>query len=156
MMFPISFEYIALALLLLIILILAIWVFQLEIRLKKLCRGKKGTSLEQTLQDVLAEAQQLAKDQQSLVAKHTIMEEKLVGSIQGVATVRFNPFKDSGSNQSFATAFLNKQGDGVIISSLYARERVSIFAKPITNFVSSYELSQEEKDALTQARANFK
>ena len=80
------------------------------------------------------------------------INQKLQKSIRGVETVRFNPFKDSGSNQSFATAFLNEEGDGVVISSLYSRERVSIFAKPVKHLVSSYELSEEERGALQNAK----
>jgi hypothetical protein len=58
--------------------------------------------------------------------------------------VRFNPFEDAGSNQSFAIGLLNEQGDGVVVSSLYARERMSVFAKPIQQHNSSHELTTEE------------
>lgn len=57
-----------------------------------------------------------------------------------------------GSKQSFATALLNEHGDGVVISTLYSRERTSVFAKPIKKFDSEYELTPEETQALTEAR----
>jgi hypothetical protein len=66
-------------------------------------------------------------------------------------TIRFNPFPDQGSNQSFAIGLLNEEKDGVVISSLYSRERMSVFAKPIKNGKSDYELTQEEKEALQKA-----
>ena len=47
---------------------------------------------------------------------------------------------------------LNEDGDGVVLSSLYSRERMSIFAKPILNRKSVYELTSEEKEALEKAR----
>ena len=50
---------------------------------------------------------------------------------RGFETIRFNPFPDQGSNQSFAVGMVNEDGDGVVFSSLYSRERMSIFAKPI-------------------------
>ncbi|NIT70429.1 DUF4446 family protein, partial [candidate division KSB1 bacterium] len=59
----------------------------------------------------------------------------------GVGTVRFNPFKGTGGGQSFAAAFLSEHGNGVVISTLYSRERVSVFAKPIQSFASEYELT---------------
>lgn len=82
------------------------------------------------------------------------VERRLKRSVQAVHTVRFNPFKGTGNggNQSFATAFLTEDGDGVILSSLYAREHVSVFSKPIMKHASEFELSQEEKDALEKAK----
>jgi len=47
---------------------------------------------------------------------------------------------------------LNEDGDGVVFSSLYSRERMSIFAKPIKNGKSEYELTEEEKEALKKAK----
>ena len=46
---------------------------------------------------------------------------------------------------------LNEEGDGVVFSSLYSRERMSVFAKPIKNNKSEYELTSEEKEALKKA-----
>ena len=76
---------------------------------------------------------------------------KLRKSIRGLETVRFNPFPDQGSNQSFAIGMLNEENDGIVLSSLYSRERMSIFAKPIKNGKSEYELTNEEKEAITKA-----
>jgi len=73
-----------------------------------------------------------------------------------VETIRFNPFKGNGSggNQSFSTAFVNEEGDGVVISSLYSREHISVFAKPIKKMSSEYEMTKEEKDSLEKASEN--
>ena len=81
-------------------------------------------------------------------------EERLKRSVQSVETVRFNPFKGTGDggNQSFATAFINEEGDGVVISSLYSRDRVSVFSKPLKNHTSEHEMSGEEKEALEEAK----
>lgn len=76
---------------------------------------------------------------------------KLKKSVRGVETLRFNPFPDQGSNQSFAIGMLNEEGDGVVLSSLYSRDRMSVFAKPVKNHKSEYELSEEEKEALKKA-----
>ena len=81
-----------------------------------------------------------------------VHDTKLGESIRGIGTVRFNPFGELGSNQSFAIALLNEANNGVVISSLYTRERVSVFAKPIKNMQSEYELSDEEKEALAKAK----
>jgi hypothetical protein len=85
------------------------------------------------------------------------VDKKLKKTISGLETVRFNPFKGTGSggNQSFATAFLNREGNGVIVSSLYSRDHVSIFSKPIKNMTSEYELTTEEKSALQKAKESI-
>ena len=80
------------------------------------------------------------------------INKRLKTSVTGVGVVRFNPFTNSGGNQSFAIALLNEHGNGVIISTLYGRERTSIFAKPVVKFASEYELTKEETEALEQAK----
>ena len=80
-----------------------------------------------------------------------VINMKLKKSIRGLETVRFNPFPDQGSNQSFAIGMLNEEGDGVVFSSLYSRERMSVFAKPVKNKKSEYELSAEEREVLKKA-----
>jgi hypothetical protein len=73
-------------------------------------------------------------------------------SIQGIGIVRFNPFKESGGNQSFSIAFLDGNKDGVVISSLYGREGNRVFAKPIKKGKSEYLLTEEEKKAIEEAK----
>jgi hypothetical protein len=68
--------------------------------------------------------------------------------------VRFNPFKGTGSggNQSFSAAFVNERGDGLVLTSMYARDRISMFAKPLKAFASEFELSEEEKESIEKSK----
>jgi hypothetical protein len=143
---------IILYILIFVIAILIAWVVKTEIRIRKIFAGKKGGDLENVISLLLQDIEKLQKsgDQTNLNIKQ--IEQKLKTSIRGLETVRFKPFKDSGSNQSFAIALINEEGDGVIISSLYSRERMSIFAKPIKKYSSEYELTQEEKDVLSKVK----
>ncbi len=52
-------------------------------------------------------------------------------AIQRTGLVRYNPFEDTGGNQSFAVALLDANGDGVVVSSLHARNGTRIYAKAI-------------------------
>ena len=74
--------------------------------------------------------------------------------IQEIGIVRFNPFKETGGNQSFSIALLDGNKDGVVISSLYGREESRVFAKPIKNGESEYLLTEEEKKAIEKAKEN--
>lgn len=135
-----------------ILIALALWVMRQERRLNKFLYGKDAKSLEDTIVNMRGEIERFDASQKDTVEYLKSIDQKLQKSIRGVETVRFNPFKDSGSNQSFATAFLNEDGDGVILSSLYSRDRVSIYAKPVKHLASSYELSVEERSALRGAQ----
>ena len=46
---------------------------------------------------------------------------------------------------------MDEKGDGVVISSLYSRDKVSVYAKPLVEGKSEYELSEEEKDVVSKA-----
>ena len=83
-----------------------------------------------------------------------LAESRLRGSVSGIGIVRFNPFsgEGQGGNQSFALAVLDEQGSGVVLSTLYSRDRVGVYAKPLAAFASTYELSDEEKQAIERAR----
>jgi hypothetical protein len=63
---------------------------------------------------------------------------------------------DSGGHQSFASAFLDENGNGLIISTLHSRDRVNVFAKEIKQFSAAVSLTEEEKTALTQAKESCK
>lgn len=74
-------------------------------------------------------------------------------SIQKIGLKRFNPFNEVGSNQSFVIALLDNKNDGLIISSLFLREGMRIYAKPLKNGKSKYSLSEEEKETIKEAIA---
>jgi hypothetical protein len=134
-----------------IIVILAIWILLLERRLKSFFAGTKSKNLEGVLTDISKQIAEVKKTQVQINEHLYTVDTRLNKSIRSIQTKRFNPFEDAGSNQSFALSFLNDDGDGVIISSLYARDRMSIFAKPITKGQSEFELSIEEKEVLKKS-----
>ncbi|MEX2028859.1 MAG: DUF4446 family protein [Candidatus Paceibacterota bacterium] len=134
------------------IAVIAIWIAVTEKRLKRFFLGKKAKDLEDTITHLENEVVQLNKTTERLQKEIAIITTKLKKSIRGLETIRFNPFPDQGSNQSFAIGMLNEDGDGVVFSSLYSRERMSVFAKPVKNNKSQYELSAEEKEALEKAK----
>lgn len=84
---------------------------------------------------------------------HTALERRSRGSLQHIGLVRFNPFEDTGSDQSFAIALLDDQHDGIVLSSLHGRTNTRVFAKPVDNGTSSHALSDEESQAIRIAIA---
>lgn len=72
--------------------------------------------------------------------------------IQRVGVVRFNPFPDTGGNQSFVVALLDATGDGVVLSSLHARGGTRIYLKQLAGGRAETALSEEETEAIRRAR----
>lgn len=135
-----------------IILIDAVWVVATEKRLKRFFLGKKAKDLEETILILENDLSKLKTAKENTEKELTTINNKLKKSIRGLETIRFNPFPDQGSNQSFAIGMLNEENDGLVISSLYSRDRMSIFAKPIKNGKSEYELTKEEREAIEKAK----
>ncbi|OHA59887.1 MAG: hypothetical protein A2589_02475 [Candidatus Vogelbacteria bacterium RIFOXYD1_FULL_46_19] len=135
-----------------LIFVLAVWIFTLEWRLKKLFRGQKGQDLEGVMADLGQAMDGVIQKSKHDDALFEDIYRRLRHTLQRLHTVRFNPFSDQGSNQSFATALMDEDGNGVVMSSLYSRDKVSIYAKPLTHFQSEYELSKEEARAIDEAR----
>lgn len=71
-------------------------------------------------------------------------------SVQKVGFLRFNPFRDTGGDNSFIAVFLDRNNHGILISSLYTREGVRLYAKQIENGISKHHLSEEEKKVLEE------
>jgi hypothetical protein len=93
----------------------------------------------------------VAAELDELAARAAVLEANGRRAFQKVGLVRFNPFEDTGGNQSFALALLDSQGDGFVVSSLHARTGTRIYAKVLTAGRSEAALSNEETEALRRA-----
>jgi hypothetical protein len=137
-----------------VIIILIGWIIRLEVRISRFLIGKNAKSLEDSFVTITKDLKELHEFTKGMEQYLTEVEKRLKRSVQSVETIRFNPFKGTGSggNQSFSAAFVNERGDGVVLTSMYARDRISMFAKPLKAFQSEFELSEEEKEALENSK----
>ena len=92
-------------------------------------------------------------DVDSVAARTAVVERDLQTTFGRIGLVRFNPFEDTGGNQSFALALLDGHGDGFVVSSLHARAGTRVYAKAIAGGASEAALSAEEGEALRLALA---
>jgi hypothetical protein len=122
-------------------------------RLETITRGSDDQSLEAILGSHLERVRNVVRDVDQLAARTAILERDLRGSLGRVAMVRYNPFEETGGNQSFALAILDAKGDGFVLSSLHARAGTRVYAKAVTGGASETALSDEESEALRQALA---
>ena len=83
-----------------------------------------------------------------------MIEGGLRGAVQRVALIRFNPFEETGGNQSFALALMDAAGNGLVISSLHARAGTRIYGKALVGGRAETALSAEETEAVRVALAS--
>jgi hypothetical protein len=126
-------------------------VSSLAARLSGLTRGEGGHSLEAILEGHVRRVGEVDTKVRTIDKRTTALEAQGRKAIQRVGLVRFNPFEDTGSNQSFAMALLDEDGDGVIVSSLHTRQATRVYVRPVNGGVAERALSDEEQQALAQA-----
>ncbi len=114
-----------------------------------------GPSLEGR---VLALAEGLAENRRATeqVARAAdALAAHLAGTPRHVGMVRFNAFGVGGTALSFALALLDDHGTGVVLSSIYGREESRVYVKTVEAGVSPLRLTEEEKQAVRNARLRY-
>lgn len=128
------------------------WRFlQLQKQYGQFLKGAEATQIEtlvkkygDNVEDALQKLDEMAQFSANL-------HKQLQFAISKQALIRFNPFGDTGGDQSFVLAILDNHNNGVIISSVHARTGTRVYAKEILNGLSKYNLSDEETIALQKA-----
>lgn len=126
---------------------------RLQERLDGLTRGAAGRSIEATLHAHLDKVLEVAHELDELSARAAVVEGQSRRALQRVGLVRFNPFEETGGNQSFAVALLDARGDGFVVSSLHARAGTRVYAKSLSGGQADSPLSTEEARAVERALA---
>jgi hypothetical protein len=115
-----------------------------------------GNSLDDLLGQYINEVKKIRENLDQSNKRLEKTEAKIRSSVDRVELVRFNAFENMGSDLSFAMAFLNQEGNGIVLSSINSREESRVYAKPISGGQSTYHLSEEEKKAISKARETIK
>jgi hypothetical protein len=66
--------------------------------------------------------------------------------------VRYDAFDDTGSDLSYALALLNRDGTGVVLTSIYSRTDTRTYGKAVERFQPQANASEEELRAIGLAR----
>lgn len=120
-----------------------------------LTKGVNEKNLKSILESLLKEVDLSKKEIDSLKRYCLKLEREGLLHIQKMGLIRFNPFKDTGGDQSFVLSLIDGNNTGVIISGLYSRSGTRWYAKKIKDGKGvDHELTDEEKKALKEAREN--
>jgi hypothetical protein len=108
-------------------------------------------ALRVALEDQAGQIKRLEQAARALNATDKRLQGAIDGGVRRVALLRYDAFEDVGGRLSFSCALLDEYGSGVVITSINGRQETRVYAKPITEAHSSYNLSLEEEEAIRQA-----
>lgn len=135
------------------LLILTVLYWRMSTHYNKLAKGTNGKTLKSILETVLNDLKISQKDIDFLKGRCDKIESDNLLHIQKVGLLRFNPFKDTGGDQSFILVLTDANNTGVVISNLYSRSGTRWYAKKISSGKGvEHELSEEEIKAIKEAR----
>src|SRR3990167_11432846 len=116
--------------------------------LKSLFPRSGERDIRKKFEELISEVGDFDKDLGSLKNRLSGVEKLGLKHIQRVNLLRYNPYDETGGDQSFTLALLDNNGNGIVLTSLHARAGTRAFAKPVIEGKGSkYQFSEEEKKA---------
>lgn len=143
-----------------LLVLLSVWVtvlsvltFRMLAHYNGLTRGISRAGLKEVLEMILSTQRGLKKRAEELTVELAGVAKAGQLHIQRIGIVRFNPFDDTGGAQSFTMAILDSHDNGIVITSLYARNSNRWYVKEVAEGNGKgVELSKEEVAAIKKAR----
>ena len=119
---------------------------------QKLTRGSAGQSLNQILDQIITKQDLEAKQISQIQAAIEKQKDVQKSNFQRFSFMRYNPFEDTGGDQSFALAILDGKNNGIVISSLHSRNGTRVYAKEVTAAgPTTHQFSKEKKEVVKKA-----
>ena len=155
MSFFISYQFVILSVLLVIGFGTVAWFF---VRLKKkldwlLGGSRKSDQGTELSHELIRRVAWLEAHRTETAPRIDLLESIAAVSVQKVGFLRFNPFHDTGGDNSFILVLLDRNNNGVLLSSLYIREGMRFYGKSVREGKSQQPISEEEKTVLDQTIA---
>ena len=123
--------------------------------LKSLFPKSGERDIRQKLEEVLNQIEEFKLGSDDFRKKLNNFEKEGLGYIQRIELLRYNPYEDTGGDQSFTLALLNEEGSGIVLTSLHARSGTRVFAKSVSEGkASKYQFSEEEETVIRRALQN--
>lgn len=116
----------------------------------------KGNNIDEMLQKYVENVEEIKKENAEIERYCQKLDNDSKENLKKIGLVRYNAYKDTGSNLSFALALLNEKDTGIVLNGIYGRDTSNIYAKPVVNGKSEYALSKEEEEAISQIVNNKK
>lgn len=125
---------------------------RLLLTFKRISKDISKKDLREILNDLLNQLIEDKKLNGELEKKIEELKNDCTYHLQKTGFVRYNPFAQTGGNQSFVLALLDGNDSGFVITSLHSRESTRVFAKPVKlGKEDGFEFSKEEIQAILSA-----
>ena len=148
-----NLELVGLSVGLIWLIILSVLFWKVSSHYNNLTKNASKKSLSAILDEVLKQIDLSKKDVDILKNRCDKIEKEGLLHIQKIGLLRFNPFKDTGGDQSFILSLIDGGDTGVVISGLYSRSGTRWYAKRVVGGRGiEHELSDEEKKAIKEAK----
>lgn len=133
------------------LVVLSLYIYQTSAQYKRLVKGTTKESLSDILDKILNTADAQKKEIDKVRVKLDELGKEGMTHVQKIGIVRFNPFADTGGDQSFVLAILDGTDTGIVLTSLHNRGVTRWYAKNVKEGKGvSHELSEEEIKAIQQ------
>ncbi len=131
------------------LIVLSYYSYRSSQHYQKLVQGSDRQNLSQILDKIIDDLKKNNQNIEELEKELNHLSQKSVLYIQKVGLLRFNPFSDTGGDQSFILTILDNQDTGIVLTSLHSRGITRWYAKKVKQGVGvDHELSEEEKLAI--------
>ncbi len=125
---------------------------RLERHYRLLTADTQGGTLQAVLEEHVRQVREATGRVRELDEQVQRLEVASRSHLQRLGFLRFNPFRDTGGDQSFVIVLADQEGNGVAVSSLHSRDVTRVYAKPLKGWQSPYPLTDEEQQAVQQAQ----
>lgn len=133
-------------------LVLTFFFLKFYLYYKRIVKNTKKDNLAEILDDLFKKEQRLVAGVKVLEERSKRIEHNSQFYIQKIGLLRFNPFNDTGGDQSFILALVDAENTGVVISSLHTRTGTRWYAKKVLKAKGvEHKLSVEEEKAIKKA-----
>jgi len=115
-------------------------------------RPLSDSQVQKNIEDLL-ETQKIIKTKlNALWGSVAQLEGRSSRFVQKMGFNRFNPFSETGGDQSFSVALMDGDNNGFVITSLHTRNGTRTYAKPIMSGKSEHGFSKEEQKVIELAK----
>lgn len=122
---------------------------------EKLLSGVSEQNVEEVLIDYLTSTKELESRTKALEVRMGTAEMEAGTHLQNIGMVRYNAFEGVGGEQSFSLALLDDKKNGITITGIFGHSETRVYAKPIEDGSSKYNLSPEELEAISKAAGKY-
>lgn len=126
--------------------------YKLFAHYRKIAKKAHEGDLVAAIENLISQEEKNSLSLKKLTAETESIKLDSLRAVQKVSLIRYNPFEQTGGDQSFSLCLLDGKDNGFLLTALHTRDRTRVYTKTIVAGESKTELSREEDKLLKQAK----